>query len=55
LPWSGTDESLEVPSEVPLVREAGVCVGLCQSEVTATLQELFGSLGAACDDVLVRR
>jgi hypothetical protein len=43
LAGSDTDEALEVLREVTLVREAGVRGNLCQSEVAATLQELFGS------------
>src|SRR5262249_60011794 len=54
LPRRDADQALEVMGELALVGEAGVQGDLCQGQ-GAALQELFGALDAAQDDVLVGR
>src|SRR6516164_1770646 len=55
LPRRDADDALEVMGKLALVREAGVRGDLRQGEIASGLQELFGPLDAARDDVLMRR
>src|SRR5262249_52011253 len=55
LPRADADYALEVTRELALIREPGVRGDLRQREIAIGLQELLGPLGAAGDDVLVRR